>query len=282
MLYFLLASSVIATTNPVQGYEPQHAACVSLKASLCTDAACIGIDQTATQWVLNTLSAATQSNVSSLPAGMTATTGPLFAMYGFMATMNLTHTPRAGSPGAWTADAQPGLPAIWPTLNAIYDCDNNIAAGDAATWNQYAAPWATVSNCFVDTACQAAMGTIYTKAVAKGVPYDSWALLNGTVLPQLSPQLTNKQACDLFFVAMEVENAKAISVLSTIVAVGMVGGDSIINHCNTQLEDEIKKQVFMLLMIVGAVALVVGAIFASLGCCCFNRMSKKSGIASQV
>lgn len=273
MLFFLLVSTAVAYTTATGGYNASWPACRQLKDDICTGT-CAAIDVAVAKQVL---AAAGQT---MLPNGMTTATGPLFAMFGFMVTSNMTFVP----------PATPGLPAIWPALNAVYECDNDMAKGDTVGWNHYAAPWANVGNCFADgmsptgvpQGCLAAMGRIQTKAVADGVPYTSWQLLGGNSLPQLNPQLTTKQACDLFFIAMEDENAKAIAVLSSIVAVGMTGGDAIITACNKQLKDEIKKQVMMLLMIVGAVALVVGAIFASLGCCCFNRMSKKSGVANQV
>lgn len=277
MLFFLLVSTAVAQyTTASGGYYAKHAACRQLKTDKCTGT-CAAIDLAVATQVL------TAAGQTALPAGMTTTTGPLFAMFGFMVTSNMTFVP----------PATPGLPAIWPALNAVYECDNDMAKGDTVGWNHFAAPWANVGNCFADgmsatgapQGCLAAMGRIEAKAVPDGVPYTSWQLLGGNSLPQLNPQLTNKQACDLFFIALEDENAKAIAVLSSIVAVGMVGGDAIIASCNKQMKDEIGKLFMTWMIIIGAVALVLGAIFASLGCCCLvgcPRMSKKSGVANQV
>lgn len=278
MLFFLLASTAIAQyTTAAGGYYAKHVECRALKNLIC-NGTCALIDQAVASQVLNFAGA------PMIPAGMTTSgdpsgqTAPLFAMFGFMMTFNITT-----------------VPAIWPDLNAVYECDNDLAKGDAQGWNQFSSVWNAAGNCFSDgvdangvpQGCYAAMATIQTKAEAKGVPYTAWPQMGGAQLPQLVPQLTTPQACDLFFSAMDVENAKSIALLANIVALvfssstGALIGDSVITACNKQLKDEINKAVFKILMIVGAVALVVGALLASVGCCYWNK-SKKSGVASAV
>lgn len=202
---------VNAQTTMISGFTPAFAECISIKSSLC-DATCAAFDVPIAQATLSTL------GLTELPAGLTSSTAGLWASMAYAVTYNATAAT---------------MMQVYPALDAVFECE---ARNAGLIWAEYIAAFDAITLCKNDADCVTAHNTIRTTSEA--MPFGAtWVYT-----PEMewwNPSLTDstsEQMCNIFFVALEENNAKALFVIQSALATMLPAATSngIMEYCNGQ------------------------------------------------
>lgn len=194
------------------GFTPAHAECINIKTLLC-DANCAAFDVPIAQQTLSTLGA------TSLPAGITAQTGALWAQMAYAVTYNAT----AGT-----------MMQVYPVLESIFECESRNAG---LIWANFVGFFKALQTCQSDSGCANAWTNIRTNStdVTQYVGGSEWD--HQTVFEWWVPSLTTNtddQGCNIFFAALAENNAKALNLVVSSLALLNPDGNSAMEHCNGQ------------------------------------------------
>lgn len=271
MLFFFLSMASAQITNTT-GFVPAHAACVTLKNTLCTDALCLTADVAIGGEVLNYLTLTTGAPVPMLPPGMDGQTAILWAQMAYVTT------------NVVSAMFNAPMDQIHPSLNAVYECE---ARESGLIWANYLGVWSATQTCRAVPACVTAWTNIRTNSIAGenelGTVQDDgaeWMYIEAIDWYVPQPTNTDKQFCNMAFSAMEEKNALSSYLLSSMTALWFTPEQqaSILDTCDQDMEDFIvgivTTHVVKSIIIFSFVGLAIGSFFTGVGCWCCNRKSK--------
>jgi len=280
MIGFLLITNAAAQlTSAANGFVPANPDCVTMKSNLCADPYCILYDQNIAAGTIEQLGM--DPTTAEIPAGMDANFAPLWAMVSFLGTQDPMIDADTGVP------AGPAPGHVYPALDAVYECEARFAG---LIWNDFAGGYKAMQTCFASTECATAwasmklksetgdvdVGTVQDKGAIWMAPFDGVPIF----IPDPTPGVnTIDNFCNMFYAALEIENAESIYLLGAMLGLMVPNGDEIVTYCNEDIEagivSTVKKVVMMMVGVSGAVGLILGSAVCGVGCYCYNSGKSK-------